>query len=68
MDVKLTIPEQIIILQKRRGISREEMASALGISLQGYSRRLRGNSFSSAELEKIADILGCTIEFRSTVE
>ena len=68
MDVKLTIPEQIIILQKRRGLSREEMASALGVSLQGYSRRLRGNSFSSDELEKIAEILNCTIEFRQITE
>ena len=68
MDVKLTISEQIIILQKRRGLSREDMAAALGISLQGYSRRLRGNSFSSAELERVAEVLECTIEFRQNTK
>ena len=65
MQVKLTIPEQIMILQKRKGMTSEDMAAILGVTAQNYLRRLRLNSFSSAELEKIAEVFECNIQFSS---
>ena len=63
MPYKLTIVEQIDLWQKRKGVPTEEMASILGVTPQNYLRRKRQNSFSSSELEKIADYLGFSIEF-----
>ena len=64
MPYNLSIVEQIDLWQKRQGKTTDEMASLLGVSPQNYLRRKRLNSFSSAELEKIADFLGFTIEFQ----
>ena len=65
MPYKLSIVEQIEIWQKRKGKTTEDMASLLGISPQNYLRRKRLNSFSSAEIEKIAEDLGFAIEFNA---
>lgn len=65
MPYNLSIVEQIELWQKRKGKSTEDMASLLGVSPQNYLRRKRLNSFSSAEIEKIAKYLEFTIEFVS---
>lgn len=65
MQVKLTIPEQIMILQKRKNMSSDDMAAILGVAKQNYLRRLRLNNFTSAELEKIAEVFECSIQFSS---
>ena len=61
MDLNLTIIEQIKIWQNRKGATTEELAAVIGVSSQNYSRRQRLNSFSSEELEKIAEYLGCVV-------
>ena len=65
MSTKLSIVEQIDVWQKRKKVSNQEMAVLLGITSQNYIRRKRLNSFTSAELEIIADHLGLSIEFAS---
>lgn len=63
MPYNLTIVEQIDLWQKRKGVPTEKLASLLGVTPQNYLRRKRQNSFTSSELEKIAEFLGFTIEF-----
>ena len=63
MPYKLSIIEQLELWQKRKGASTEDMAKVIGVTPQNYLRRKRLNSFTSAELEKIAEFLGFVIEF-----
>lgn len=62
MAINLTIVEQIKILQDRNNVSTKTMAEIIGVTPQNYSRRIRLNSFSSEELEKIADFFQYSIE------
>lgn len=63
MAYKLSIVEQIEILQKRKSVSNDELAKLLHVTPQNILRRKRLNSFSSSELELIAEHLGFSIEF-----
>ena len=62
MTIDLTIVEQIKILQKRNNITSEKMAEVIGVTSQNYLRRLRLNSFTSEEIEKIAVFFNCSVE------
>lgn len=62
MKMQLNIPEQLIILQRRNDKTTEELAAVIGVTSQNYNRRLRLNSFTSQELEKLAEYLKCTVE------
>jgi len=58
----MTIEEQIRVLCIRSHVTLSELARRLGQSPQNLNAKLRRQSFTVAELEKIAEALGCTFE------
>ena len=58
----MTIEEQIRVLCVRSRVSMSELARRLGQTPQGFNGKLKRQTFSVAELEKIAAALGCTFE------
>ncbi len=54
------ISEQIKVLCVRSNISMAELARRLGVSPQSLSAKMKRESFTIAELEKIADAVGAT--------
>ena len=58
----MTIGEQVRILCIRSHVTLAELARRLDQSPQNFNAKLRRQSFSIAELEKIAGALGCTFE------
>ena len=58
----MTIDEQIKILCVRSHISVAELARRLGQSPQNFNAKMKRQSFSISELEKIAAALDCTFE------
>lgn len=57
----ITISEQIKVLCTLKGISLAELARRLGKSPQSFNAKLKRESFTVHELEKIADVTG--VEF-----
>lgn len=55
----LTVSEQLRLIFFRTGIKVGDTAKAIGMSPQSFSAKLRRNSFSYDELEKIAEFTGC---------
>ena len=58
----MTLSEQIKILCIRRNISLAELARRLGKSPQSFNSKMKRESFTSNELEKIAEATGCAFE------
>lgn len=58
----MTISEQIKVLCIRSSISVAELARRIGTTPQNFNSKLKRESFTIADLEDIAAILGCTIE------
>lgn len=58
----MTISEQIKILCVRCNISNAELARRLNVSPQAFSGKMKRESFTISDLEKIADAVG--VEFR----
>ena len=58
----MTIAEQIRILCVLSHVSLSELARRLGQSPQNFNAKLRRKSFTVAELEDIAEAIGCTFE------
>lgn len=59
--------EQIRVLLVKCGkVTQVELASRLGISRQSLSKKMKNNSFTVSDLEKIAEAVGCSlvIEFQ----
>ena len=54
----MTISEQIKVVCVRCGISEAELARRLGKSPQSFNAKMKRESFTIEELEKIADALG----------
>ncbi len=54
------IAEQIKVLCVRSNISMAELARRLGVSPQSLSAKMKRESFTVSELEKIADAVGAT--------
>ena len=63
MSYNLSIVEQIEYWQNKNGVTTEALAALLNVSYQSFMRRKRLNSFTSAELEKIAEYFNLTIDF-----
>ena len=57
----MTISEQIKVLCVRCGVSEAELARRLGKSPQSFNSKMKRESFTVEDLEKIADVLG--VEF-----
>jgi len=58
----MTIEEQIRVLCVRCHVSMSEVARRLDQSPQNFNGKLKRQSFTVPELEKIAEVLGCTYE------
>ena len=54
----MTIAEQIKVLCVRCGISEAELARRLGKSPQSFNSRMKRESFTVSDLEKIAFVTG----------
>ena len=52
----MTISEQINVLCARLNISKAELARRLGTTPQNFSAKLKRQSFTIEDLEKIADV------------
>lgn len=58
----MTISEQIKVLCVRQNISVAELARRLGKSPQSFNSKLKRESFTIDDLDKIADATGSTFE------
>ena len=58
----MSISEQIKVLCVRSNISMAELARRLGLSPQSFSAKMKRESFTIVELEKIADAVGASFE------
>lgn len=58
----MTISEQIKILCIRCNISVAELARRFGTSPQNFNSKMKRESFTIPELEKIADTVDCSFE------
>ena len=58
----ITISEQIKVLCVRQNISLAELARRLGKSPQSFNSKMKRESFTVDELEKIADVTGARFE------
>lgn len=54
----MTISEQIKVLCVRSGISEAELARRLGKSPQSFNAKMRRESFTISDLDRIASALG----------
>ncbi len=64
----MTIGEKIRVLIARKKMSVTALASALGITRQYLTAKLRNNNFTLAELERIAKIIGCEFSYEFTLQ
>lgn len=62
MKPKLTISEQIKVLCVRSNISVSELARRMGTTPQNFNGKLKRESFTVADLERIADATGSSFE------
>lgn len=58
----MTISEQIRTLCVRKNMSLAELARRLDTTPQNFNAKLKRESFSVAELERIAEVSGVTFE------
>jgi len=58
----MTVSEQIKILCVRNSISVSELARRLGTSPQNFNGKMRRESFSIADMERIAEVTGTTFK------
>jgi transcriptional regulator with XRE-family HTH domain len=58
-----TTNERIKVYRKRLGLSQEEIAAKMGMTHPPYLAREKGRrSWTLTELEKLAEIFGCTVK------
>ena len=60
----MTVSEQIKILCVRCGVSEAELARRLGRSPQSFNAKMKRETMTISDLEKIATVLG--VQFRRT--
>ena len=58
----MTTSEQIRVLCVRMGISLSELARRINQTPQNFNAKLKRNTVTQEELNKIADVLGATYE------
>lgn len=61
--IKIAVSEKIKALLKLKGKKSYELAEYLGMSPQAMRNKFSRNSFSSADLIKISEFLGCELVF-----
>lgn len=60
--MNLTISEKLRIIIKRKNIKMQDVAAAMGYSRQNLARKLSSNTWSQSDLERIAAVLGCSVD------
>lgn len=63
----MLVSEQIRILCVRCNISVAELARRMGTSPQNFGSKLKRESFSVVDLERIASAVGCSFDYRFTL-
>ena len=58
----MNVSEQIKILCIRSNISVSELARRVGTSPQNFNAKLKMETFTVSDLEKIAEVVDCTFE------
>ena len=58
----MTISEQIKVLCVRNNISVSELARRLGTTPQNFNGKMRRESFSIVDMERIAEVTGTTFK------
>lgn len=58
----MNVSEQIKILCIRSNISVSELARRVGTSPQNFNAKLKRETFTISDLEKIAEVVDCTFE------
>ena len=58
----MNVSEQIKILCIRSNISVYELARRVGTSPQNFNAKLKRETFTVSDLEKIAEVVDCTFE------
>lgn len=58
----MTISEQIKVLCVRNNISVSELARRFGTTPQNFNGKMRRESFSVADMERIAEVTGTTFK------
>lgn len=58
----MTISEQIKVLCVRSDISVAELARRIGTSPQNFNAKMKRESFTIKDLEKVAAVVSCTFE------
>jgi len=58
----MTIAEQIKVLCVRCGVSEAELARRLGKSPQSFNSKMKRESFTINDLDRIADVLGVSFK------
>ena len=58
----MSITDQIKVLCVRCGISEAELARRLGKSPQSFNSKMKRESFTVGDLERIANVLGVSFE------
>lgn len=58
----MTISEQIKVLCVRSNISVAELARRLGTTPQNFNAKMKRESFTINELDRIASVVSCTFE------
>ncbi|GHU93563.1 hypothetical protein FACS189479_05130 [Spirochaetia bacterium] len=56
----MAITEKIKILMVKTGKKQKELATTLGVSPENFNNKLRRESFTPDELEKLAGAMGAT--------
>ena len=60
--MEMSISEKIRVLCARLNISSAELARRLGQSPQNFNAKLKRETFTVSDLEKIAEVVDCTFE------
>ena len=58
----MTVSEQIRILCVRQNISVSELARRIGTSPQNFNAKLKRESFTVSDMDRIAEVTGTTFE------
>lgn len=62
--MNMTAGEKLRIIMDRQKMSMGQMADGTGQSRQNLSNKMKRDDFSEKELQKMAGVLGCTINIQ----
>ena len=60
--MRLKVEDKVKVIAKKKRITLEQIAGEIGCSRQNLWNRLRADSYTPPEIEKIAAAIGCRAE------